>query len=97
MNIGLVAVGVLAIGCFIRVIFLNSEIKVLAKACAKFLAIAESGSTIPAGQQIPIEVEEAKTEYEWLKHTTDLKKESRLIWIAGGLTLLFVFVLALII
>lgn len=97
MNIGLIAVGVLAAGGFVRVIFLNSEIKTLSAASAKFLAISESGSSIPAGQVIPVEVEEAKTEYEWIKNTTDLKKESRLIWIAGTITLLFVFGLALII
>ena len=97
MTIGLVVLGVMAAGGLARVVFLNSEIKTLSVACAKFLAIAESSASIPKGQKIPVEVEEAKTEYEWLKNATDLKKESRLIWIAGTISLLFVLGLAQII
>lgn len=95
MTLGLVLVGVMIAAGVARVVFLNSEIKILAAASAKFLAISQTGAN--SAGVVPVEVEEAHTEYEWLKNTTDLKKETRLIWILGTITLLFVLGLALII
>ena len=95
MTLGLVLVGVMAAAGVARVVFLNSEITTLSAASAKFLAISQAGPN--SAGVVPIEVEEAHIEYEWLKNTTDLKKETRLIWILGTVTLLFVLGLALII
>ena len=93
MTFGLVLLGVIAAAALARVVFLNSEIKTLAAASSKFLAISQSGAN--ADGKVSVEVEEAQTEYEWLKNTTDLKKEARQIWMAGTVALLIVFALAL--
>lgn len=90
----MVVLGVMVAGGLARVLFLNSEIKTLTVASQKFLAISQSGPNSEG--KISVEVEEAQTEYEWLKNTTDLKKEARMIWIAGTVILLIVFGLALI-
>jgi hypothetical protein len=92
MTIGIVLLGLMAAGGVARVVFLNSEIKTLKVATQKFLDIAESVPS--AGGKSATEIEEAKTEYEWIKNTTDLKKESRLIWLAGTVIILFVLFLS---
>lgn len=94
MTLGIVLLGVMTAGGLARIVFLNSEIKTLTAASKKFLAISQSAANSEG--KVAVEVEEAKTEYEWLKNTTDLKKEARMIWIAGTVILLIVFGLALI-
>lgn len=82
-----------------RIVFLNSEIKILDTAGVKFHALIGSQEaqypidyTTPetyaaSKEKMPKELQEAETEYAWLSNARDSKKESRTIWY--GFTLLF--------
>jgi hypothetical protein len=92
MTLGAVFLGLMAAGGITRVIFLNSEIRALKAPMKKFLAIAQSSPDTSA--QSATEIEEAATEYEWIKNTRDLKKEARLVWVTGTIIILFVLFLS---
>ncbi len=92
MTLGIFFLGVLAVGGVARVVFLNSEVKALKVAMKKFYVIATS-DPVTSGKT-STEIEEAQTEYEWLKNTTDLKKEVRLVWVTGTIIVIFFCFLA---
>ena len=92
MTLGIFFLGVLAVGGVARVVFLNSEVKALKVAMKKFYVIATSNPETSG--KTSTEIEEAQTEYEWLKNTTDLKKEVRLVWVTGTIIVIFFCFLA---
>ena len=96
MTYGVVFLAILSAAGVARIVMLNSEIKTLIVATEKFRAIAQTETAQESGMEQPVEVLEAQTEYEWLKNTTDLKKEARTIWIAGTAILLIVLGVVLI-
>ena len=85
-----------------RIVFLNSEIKTLDSASEKFLALVDSWrASSPKGDtalahEMPKEIQEAETEYEWATNARDSKKESRTIWLGAALMALIALVTAVV-
>ena len=86
--------------CIARIYFLNSEIKALDIAGKKFSHQVEAWrSTSAKGgvavtHEMPKEVQEALTEYEWATNARDSKKESRTIWLGAAVMALIALVTA---
>lgn len=88
--------------CIARIYFLNSEIKTLGVAATKFSGQVETWrSTSPKGgvavtHEMPKEIQEAFTEFEWATNARDSKKESRTIWLGAAAMALIALVTAVI-
>lgn len=76
--------------CVVRIVYLNREIKTLDVATSKFSKIVEDwrSSSVKGGvavtHEMPKEIQEALTEFEWASNARDSKKESRTIWIGAA-------------
>lgn len=85
-----------------RIYFLNSEIKELDIGAKKFLSRVENWAATSAKggvavtHEMPKEVQEAQTEYEWAINARDSKKESRTIWIGASAMALIALVAAIV-
>lgn len=85
-----------------RIYLLNSEIKELDAGAKKFLSRVETwASTSAKGgvavtHEVPREVQEAQTEYEWAINARDSKKESRTIWLGASAMALIALVAAIV-
>lgn len=88
--------------CITRIYFLNSEIKALDKAGKKFSHEVEAWRSASAKggvavtHEIPKEVQEAQTEYEWATNARDSKKESRTIWFGAAALALIALITAIV-
>lgn len=97
-----ILVALILIACLVRIYFLNSEIKDLDEGAEKFLSRVESWvSNTPKGgvavpHEMPKEIQEAQTEYEWAVNARDSKKESRTIWLGASAMALVALVAAII-
>lgn len=95
-------VALILVSCIVRIYFLNSEIKELDVGAEKFLSRVENwASTSAKGgvavtHEMPKEVQEAQTEYEWAINARDSKKESRSIWIGASAMALIALVAAIV-
>ncbi len=94
-------VALILVSCIVRIYFLNSEIKELDLGARKFLSRVENwASTSAKGgvavtHEMPKEVQEAQTEYEWAINARDSKKESRTIWLGASAMALIALVAAI--
>lgn len=85
-----------------RIYFLNSEIKVLDLAGEEFLSRVDMWRTTSAKggvavtHEMPREIQEAQTEYEWATNARDSKKESRTIWFGASAMALIALVAAIV-
>lgn len=80
--------------CLARIALLNREIKTLNTASSEFSARVEGCRSSPlkcgvaVEHEMPKEVQEALTEYDWAINARDSKKESRTIWVGAVAVLL---------
>lgn len=85
-----ILVALILIFCLVRIYFLNSEIRDLDKGASDFLhriqswqaAVSIRAETVTS--EVPKDVQEAQTEYEWAINARDSKKESRTIWFGAS-------------
>lgn len=95
-------VALIMVSCIVRIYLLNSEIKELDAGAKKFLSRVENwASTSAKGgvavtHEVPKEVQEAQTEYEWAINARDSKKESRTIWLGASAMALIALVAAIV-
>ncbi len=95
-------VALILVSCTVRIYFLNSEIKELDIGAKKFLSRVENwASTSAKGgvavtHDVPKDVQEAQTEYEWAINARDSKKESRTIWLGASAMALIALVAAIV-
>ncbi len=88
--------------CVARIIFLNKEIKTLDAASSTFSAVVEGWRASPlkggvaVEHEMPKEIQEALTEFEWASNARDSKKESRTIWVGAAAVLLIALGTALV-
>ena len=88
--------------CIARIVFLNKEASALDEASSKFQNIVETwrSTSIKGGvavtHEVPKEIQEAQTEYEWAMNARDSKKESRTIWLGAALMALIALVTAIV-
>lgn len=94
MTYATIFVALILVLCIARIIFLNREIKTLDVASAKFSAVVDSWRTsslkggVAVAHDMPKEVQEALTEFEWASNARDSKKESRTIWVGAAVVVL---------
>ena len=94
MTYASIFVALILASCIARIIFLNREIKTLDAASAKFSAIVEGWRSSPlrggvaVDHDMPKEIQEAFTEFEWASNASESKRESRTIWIGAAAALL---------
>ncbi len=95
-------VALILISCIVRIYFLNSEIKELDAGARNFQSVVEHWvSTSAKGgvavtHEMPKEIQEAQTEYEWAINARDSKKESRTIWLGASAMALVALVAAIV-
>jgi len=95
-------VALVLIACLARIYFLNAEIKDLDEGAKKFLNRVDNWiSTSAKGEvavthEMPKEIQEAQTEYEWALNARDSKKESRTMWLGASAMALVALVAAII-
>ena len=96
MTTAVIVFGILCAGAIGRVIFLNAEIRTLDGASIRIEnLIANWQKPHLQGDEIPTNILEAQTEYEWLINASDSKKEVRTVWIGGAVLLLILLIIAL--
>ncbi len=93
-----ILVALVLVACLVRIYFLNSEIKELENGAGKFLSRIENWKSTSGAvaQEMPKEVQEAQTEYEWAVNARDSKKESRTIWLGATAMALVALVAAIV-
>ena len=102
MTYATVLVAVLLALCIARIFFLTRESRTLELASTKFKITVDSWassstrSTAVATTEIPTEIQEAQTEYEWAINARDSKRESRTIWLGAAFMLSIALVTAII-
>lgn len=85
-----------------RIYFLNSEIKALDVASAKFAKQVETWLSnsakggVAVTHEVPKEIQEAQTESEWAINARDSKRESRTIWLGASVMALVALVTAIV-
>lgn len=95
-------VALVLISCLVRIYFLNSEVKELDAGARDFQRVIEHwASTSAKGgvavtHEMPKEIQEAQTEYEWAVNARDSKKESRTIWLGASAMALIALVAAIV-
>lgn len=95
-------VALILASCIVRIYFLNSEIKELDAGASKFLsrvedwALTSAKGGVAVTHEMPKEVQEAQTEYEWAINARDSKKESRTIWLGASAMALIALVAAIV-
>ena len=88
--------------CIVRIVYLSKEIKTLEVATAKFQNVLQTwqSTSIKGGvavtHEMPLEIQEAQTEYEWATNARDSKKESRTIWLGAALVAVIALVTAIV-
>lgn len=94
MTYATIFVALILVLCIVRIIFLNREIKTLDAASSKFSGVVEGwrSSSLRGGvavaHDMPKEIQEALTEFEWVSNARDSKKESRTIWVGAAVVVL---------
>jgi hypothetical protein len=104
-----VLAALLLVFSIVRIVSLNAEVGTLETAGTKTQELvtsweaknpldATSPETFAASKsKMPQDVQEAETEYLWLRNERDSKKESRTLWFAGAILALVVGVIALLV
>ena len=102
MTYATIFVALVLVLCIVRIYFLNSEIKALDLAGEKFLSrvnmwhSTSSKGGVAVTHEMPKEIQEAQTEYEWATNARDSKKESRTIWFGASAMALIALVAAIV-
>lgn len=97
-----ILVASILIACLVRIYFLNAEIRELDVGARRFLDRVEgwvatsAKGGVAVTHEMPKEVQEAQTEYEWAVNARDSKKESRTIWLGATVMALVALVAAIV-
>lgn len=97
-----ILIALIFIACLVRIYFLNSEIKDLDQGAKKFLSRVENWASnsakggVAVVHEMPKEIQEAQTEYEWAVNARDSKKESRTIWLGASAMALVALIAAIV-
>lgn len=95
-------VALILIFCLVRIYFLNSEVRELEKGAGDFLRRIQTWQSSMTSRsetstsEMPKDVQEAQTEYEWAINARDSKKESRTVWFGASLLALVAFSAAIV-
>lgn len=95
-------VALILIFCLVRIYFLNSEIRDLDKGAGDFLRRIQTWQSSVTSRsetstiEVPKDVQEAQTEYEWAINARDSKKESRTVWFGASVLALVAFIAAIV-